>query len=169
MLTSANSSKKIQTHGSWSTRFSNPPRIHRPSVRDCLLATSWEEALIIFTDIGLQILDNVILTRWKVLPRDQCQGRLGETCGFGRQLIYCTRHSQFRRQLHHTMFEYRREPPPAAHTPQQAEYDLGQHLEDGVAAQLANLHQRDHIVLPLKHTHLREQHGDPATVVGRGV
>ncbi|KAF2421517.1 hypothetical protein EJ08DRAFT_516044 [Tothia fuscella] len=24
--------------------------------------------------IGLQILDNVIMTRWKVLPRDQCQG-----------------------------------------------------------------------------------------------
>jgi len=26
--------------------------------------------------LGLQILDNVILTRWKVLPRDQCQGML---------------------------------------------------------------------------------------------
>lgn len=26
-------------------------------------------------DLGLQVLDNVILTRWKVLPRDQCQGK----------------------------------------------------------------------------------------------
>jgi exportin-1 len=26
--------------------------------------------------LGLQVLDNVIMTRWKVLPRDQCQGKL---------------------------------------------------------------------------------------------
>lgn len=26
--------------------------------------------------LGLQVLDNVIMTRWKVLPRDQCLGRL---------------------------------------------------------------------------------------------
>jgi len=25
--------------------------------------------------LGLQVLDNVIMTRWKVLPRDQCQGK----------------------------------------------------------------------------------------------
>ena len=25
--------------------------------------------------LGLQVLDNVIMTRWKVLPRDQCQGQ----------------------------------------------------------------------------------------------
>jgi len=25
--------------------------------------------------LGLQVLDNVIMTRWKVLPREQCQGR----------------------------------------------------------------------------------------------
>ena len=31
--------------------------------------------LLIFTDIALQVLDNVIMTRWKVLPRDQCQGK----------------------------------------------------------------------------------------------
>jgi len=24
--------------------------------------------------LGLQVLDSVIMTRWKVLPRDQCQG-----------------------------------------------------------------------------------------------
>ena len=26
-------------------------------------------------DLGLQVLDNVIMTRWKVLPREQCQGK----------------------------------------------------------------------------------------------
>jgi hypothetical protein len=26
-------------------------------------------------DLGLQVLDSVIMTRWKVLPRDQCQGK----------------------------------------------------------------------------------------------
>ena len=25
-------------------------------------------------DLGLQVLDNVIMTRWKVLPREQCLG-----------------------------------------------------------------------------------------------
>lgn len=29
-------------------------------------------------DLGLQVLDNVIMTRWKVLPREQCQG-MGST------------------------------------------------------------------------------------------
>jgi exportin-1 len=28
-------------------------------------------------DIALQVLDDVIMTRWKVLPRDQCQGNDG--------------------------------------------------------------------------------------------
>jgi hypothetical protein len=33
------------------------------------LKSSWWK-----TDLGLQVLDNVIMTRWKVLPREQCQG-----------------------------------------------------------------------------------------------
>ena len=28
----------------------------------------------VVADLGLQVLDNVIMTRWKVLPREQCQG-----------------------------------------------------------------------------------------------
>jgi exportin-1 len=28
-------------------------------------------------DLGLQVLDNVIMTRWKVLPKEQCQGMYG--------------------------------------------------------------------------------------------
>ena len=31
------------------------------------------------SDLGLQVLDNVIMTRWKVLPRDQCQGMVLRT------------------------------------------------------------------------------------------
>lgn len=30
-------------------------------------------------DIGLQVLDNVIMTKWKVLPREQCQGNCLES------------------------------------------------------------------------------------------
>ena len=26
-------------------------------------------------DIGLQVLDSVIMTKWKILPREQCQGK----------------------------------------------------------------------------------------------
>ncbi|PGH13802.1 hypothetical protein AJ80_06190 [Polytolypa hystricis UAMH7299] len=32
------------------------------------------EPRCVAVDLGLQILDDVIMTRWKVLPRDQCQG-----------------------------------------------------------------------------------------------
>ena len=31
-------------------------------------------------DLGLQVLDGVIMTRWKVLPREQCQGELTSFC-----------------------------------------------------------------------------------------
>jgi exportin-1 len=33
-----------------------------------------QDSANIWTDIGLQILDNVIMTRWRILPREQCQG-----------------------------------------------------------------------------------------------
>lgn len=35
------------------------------------------EQKLIVVDLGLQVLDEVIMTRWKVLPRDQCQGKVG--------------------------------------------------------------------------------------------
>lgn len=31
-------------------------------------------SMLIRVDIGLQVLDSVIMTKWKVLPREQCQG-----------------------------------------------------------------------------------------------
>jgi hypothetical protein len=38
------------------------------------LGLSQELSLLTRVDIGLQVLDNVIMTKWKVLPREQCQG-----------------------------------------------------------------------------------------------
>jgi len=34
------------------------------------------QAKLIYVDIGLQVLDNVIMTKWKVLPKEQQQGQL---------------------------------------------------------------------------------------------
>ncbi|KIW05163.1 uncharacterized protein PV09_03714 [Verruconis gallopava] len=45
--------------------------------------------------IGLQILDNVILTRWKVLPRDQCQGIRNFVVNF---IIQCSQTEESLRQ-----------------------------------------------------------------------
>ncbi|RDI82292.1 hypothetical protein Vi05172_g7737 [Venturia inaequalis] len=66
--------QRMPTHGFSSTRFSSMPAIHRQNAsprlhkdRIVMMANSW-------ADIGLQVLDNVINTRWRVLPRDQCQG-----------------------------------------------------------------------------------------------
>src|SRR5215469_13868240 len=58
--------------------------------------------------LGLQILDNVIMTRWKVLPRDQCQG----VSSFNRRnfsvdsIADICRHSQLCCQLHHPVLEH---------------------------------------------------------------
>lgn len=32
-------------------------------------------SMLTAADLALQVLDDVIMTRWKVLPRDQCQGK----------------------------------------------------------------------------------------------
>lgn len=40
--------------------------------RSCL--SYWALRADLQTDLGLQILDSVIMTRWKILPREQCQG-----------------------------------------------------------------------------------------------
>lgn len=42
-----------------------PPAAHRRAV---------SSANIFLLDLALQVLDDVIMTRWKVLPREQCQG-----------------------------------------------------------------------------------------------
>ena len=52
------------------------------------------------TDLGLQVLDQVINTRWKVLPRDQCQGTASIVKNIVTYLIMI-RNPQFRRQFHH--------------------------------------------------------------------
>lgn len=62
--------------GLWSTRFSLMPSTPKRNVR--IPQGTQQQCLVAYTDInpdlGLQVLDSVITTRWKVLPRDQCQG-----------------------------------------------------------------------------------------------
>jgi len=59
--------------GCWSIRSCLMLRIPRRNVslpfcgRKVVVADKW-------VDLGLQVLDNVIMTRWKVLPKEQCQG-----------------------------------------------------------------------------------------------
>lgn len=66
--------------GLWSIKFFPMRNIPRPSVSsppDVHVATSVNgvaDQLTYRQDLGLQVLDNVIMTRWKVLPREQCQG-----------------------------------------------------------------------------------------------
>lgn len=60
-------------------------------------------------DLALQVLDDVIMTRWKVLPRDQC---LGELRSQDMSLIHQfnrPRYSKFCCQLHYRKFQVRRE------------------------------------------------------------
>lgn len=61
-------------HGFLSIRFSQMHSIRRLNVS----RGSGEAGGTPLTDadLGLQVLDNVIMTRWKVLPRDQCHGKL---------------------------------------------------------------------------------------------
>lgn len=68
-------------HGLWWT-ISCPRRTTpRPSV--CAVPQTnipgyLEYRLTSRKDLALQVLDNVIMTRWKVLPREQCQGAHSE-------------------------------------------------------------------------------------------
>ena len=64
--------------GLWWTRSCLMRNTHRPSVRDAQADDASASASRLETDnkadLGLQVLDNVIVTIWKVLPREQCQG-----------------------------------------------------------------------------------------------
>jgi exportin-1 len=56
--------------------------------------------------LGLQVLDNVIMTRWKVLPRDQCQGLLQKTrCSIAANSV---RYPKLHRKLDHLAVQQRR-------------------------------------------------------------
>jgi hypothetical protein len=102
------------------------------------------------TDLGLQVLDNVIMTRWKVLPREQCQGTHHRVLHF----TQCPsssppfRYSELRRQLHHSELELGRVAQDPTNIDQQTQPGVGVDIETGMAAQLAHLHQRDHLLLP---------------------
>ena len=61
--------------GYWWTKYYRKQRFHRPSV-SVSASPERNDQLTGILDIGLQVLDNVIVTKWKVLPRDQCQGEV---------------------------------------------------------------------------------------------
>ena len=59
--------------------------------------------LLTFADLALQVLDDVIMTRWRVLPREQCLGNIIFSPGFSRNTLIdlCSRHSELHCQFHH--------------------------------------------------------------------
>lgn len=65
--------------------------------------------MLTMLDLALQVLDDVIMTRWKVLPREQCLGKHQES----RVLLSAhelrpLRHTKFHRQLHYRKLQVRR-------------------------------------------------------------
>lgn len=72
-------------------------------------------------DIGLQVLDNVIMTKWKVLPKEQQQGQLQNVVNSLPPLIRAFRHTKFCSQFHHPEFGLGREPESATNIRQQTE------------------------------------------------
>lgn len=93
-------------HGYLLTRFCKMLHTRKPNVcsSSVIIATT---QVLTNADLGLQVLDNVIMTRWKVLPKEQCQGKSLKMASLGVVLTE-TRNSEFRGQLHHTMFRLRR-------------------------------------------------------------
>lgn len=119
-------------------------------------------------DLGLQVLDNVIMTRWKVLPREQCQGRIIRTgCYVSSLTTY--RNPELHCPVHHPVLQHRRVVTNAKDIAKQAQSRPYLGPQARMATQLAHVHQRDHFVLPLEPIDLREQHDYPAPAVRRGI
>lgn len=109
-----------------------------------------KEELLTLIDIALQVLDNVIMTRWKVLPRDQCQGKNYNNIVIlppAHTNIIHHRYPQFYCEIYSREFRIRRENPSGAPSTEQAQSRSRLHSEARMAAQLAHLHQRDHLFL----------------------
>jgi hypothetical protein len=72
--------------------------------------------------LGLQVLDHVIMTRWKVLPREQCQG-MEKNCPASMDsrppglLTWTPRNPQLHRLVHPTVLGFRRNPQVTADSP----------------------------------------------------
>jgi len=86
------------------------------------------------------------MTRWKVLPRDQCQGMPHRNCRLS--AADRVRYPKLHRELHHPAIQQRRKPPHRAYPSKQAQPRPRLRPEAGVAPQLANFHQRDYIIVP---------------------
>lgn len=68
--------------------------------------------VLTFTDLALQVLDDVIMTRWRVLPREQCLGNIifsPEISNFALIGLF-SRHSELHCQFHHRELKVGGEP-----------------------------------------------------------
>lgn len=76
-----------------------------PHIRDM---TILRMSLLTEADLGMQVLDSVIMTRWKVLPRDQCMGisYLFMCRPPTLQGLTCLRYTQLCCQLYHPDIEF---------------------------------------------------------------
>lgn len=107
--------------GCWWIRYSKRLHIHKQSV-SWIAYTALPASLLTPLDIGLQVLDNVIMTKWKVLPREQCQGqsyREGGGWEFGDTRAHgSSRNTQLRRQLHYSKLKLGRKPSVSTDFPE---------------------------------------------------
>lgn len=75
-----NSLNKILTRGyRWERSYRNrltPKQNVSVPLKKLIPNEANEKLICCVVDLGLQVLDEVIMTRWKVLPRDQCQGEI---------------------------------------------------------------------------------------------
>ena len=91
-------------------------------------------------DLGLQVLDDVISTRWKVLPRDQCQGM--RCCQRMKELADSySRHQKLCCQPHPRRIEVGRVIEGESDLRQQAEPSPRLDPKAGMAAELAYIYQ----------------------------
>ena len=109
------------------------------------------------------------MTKWKILPREQCQGKLYQSSRERTSLMLCARHTQFRGQLHHSKLKLRRELEEPENLPQQAKSRPRVYTQARMAAQLAYLHQRDYLFVPHEPFNLREQYVYSEAPVGGSV
>lgn len=145
------SSRKTQTHGFWSIRSSRRPHTHKLSVSFCPLSRCSEPKAN-------------FCRPWITSARQRYSDKME-----GPPKRAVSGNPQLRRQLHHPVLFLRRVAQGSEDSPQQAQPRPCLHIETGMAAQLANVHQRDCLLLPHQLAHLREQHVHIKTPVRGGL
>lgn len=78
--------------------------------------------ILISVDLALQVLDDVIMTRWRVLPREQCLGNNVISTLMVSKITLTglfSRHSELHRQFHHRELKVGGEPEGRTRFPEQ--------------------------------------------------